>query len=91
MSDDYEERRQARREEERRYQADVAYEVWRSGGDMDRVDRERVQESFWSGDSKESAASAELHRQRPTEPEMSEQEYYQQQEGQWPAGVEDGK
>lgn len=79
MSDDYESRRQARREEERRYHADVAYDVWRSGGNMDRVNYERVQDAFYSQVDSESAARVELRKQRPPEPQMTEEEYYEQQ------------
>lgn len=79
MSDDYESRRAARREEERRYHADVAYDVWRSGGNMDRVNYERVQDAFYNSVDSESAARSELRAQRPPEPQMTEEEYYEQQ------------
>lgn len=49
------------REEEGRFEADVEYEVWRSGGNPDMVDRDRVQD--WSPDV-EGAAKSELKRQR---------------------------
>jgi hypothetical protein len=77
MDDDYESRREARREQERRYQADVAYEVWRSGGDTDRVDRDRVSGSFYDGDDESLAAQRELRRQRP-KPQL--QEFDEQQD-----------
>jgi hypothetical protein len=53
------------REDRRRYIADVEYEVWRNGGDIDRVDRDRVVDSYYDGRSEDCAASAELRRQRP--------------------------
>ena len=77
--DDYESRREQRREEERSYRADVDYDVWRSGGNMDRVDYDRVGDAFRDGRSHESAARSELQAQRPREQEMSEEEYYEQQ------------
>lgn len=80
MSDSYEERREQRREEERQYQADVAYQVWRNGGDMDRVDRERVNEHYWQGDDCDRAASHELRSQRPKPPQEEEPEYPEQSE-----------
>lgn len=80
MSDDYESRREARRKEERRYHADVAYDVWRSGGNMDRVNYERVQDAFYNLVDSESAARAELRNQRPPEPQMTEEEYHEQRQ-----------
>lgn len=76
--DDYETRRAERREEERRYQADVSYDVWRSGGDPDRVDRERVSDDFRDGVHRDDSASAALRRQRP--PQQVEDFYEQQPE-----------
>jgi len=58
-----EERRQERRQEERNYEADVYYDVWRSGGDPDRVDMERVDESHYQGLEHDEAASVELRHQ----------------------------
>lgn len=49
------------REEERRFYGDVEYEVWRSGGDPDMVDHDRVHD--WSPDV-DGAARSELRRQR---------------------------
>ena len=54
-----------RREERRRYENDIAYEVWRSGGNPDRISDERIDDCFYSGDSVESAARHELKIQRP--------------------------
>ena len=62
---DYDERRQQRREEEHRYQMDAMYEVWRAGGNPDRIDYDRVSDHHSNGDSYEAAAQDELRRQRP--------------------------
>ena len=77
---DYERRREERREEKRRYEADVSYDAWRSGGNSDRIDNDRVRQSYDDGLSHESAARRELNAQRPKEPEMTEEEYYNQQQ-----------
>ena len=44
---------------------DAMYEVWRAGGNTDRIDYDRVSNHFANGDSYETAASYELRRQRP--------------------------
>ena len=62
---DYFERIQQRREEERRYEMDAMYEVWRAGGNTDRIDYERVDRHYENGDNYETAARDELRRQRP--------------------------
>lgn len=51
--------------EKRRYEADVSYEVWRSGGNPDRIDHDRVNQRYWDGQSTDAAASAVLRAQRP--------------------------
>ena len=53
------------REERREYEADVAYEVWRNGGDMDRINVDRIEDHFYNRDSCESATRDELRHQRP--------------------------
>lgn len=62
---DYDERRQRQRDEEHHYQMDAMYEVWRAGGNTDRIDYDRVSNHHANGDSYESAARDELRRQRP--------------------------
>lgn len=57
-----------RREEERKYESDVFYEVWRSGGNPDRVDPDRIRDCYYNGYDTESAASVELRAQRPKLP-----------------------
>ncbi len=52
------------RAERLRYEADVEYEVWRGGGNPDRVDLDRVDDHFYDGLTEDSAARDELHRQR---------------------------
>lgn len=56
--------RDQRRAEERRYEADVDYEVWRNGGSVDLVDRDRVRDRFNDGIDADATAITELHRQR---------------------------
>lgn len=51
------------------YWGDVVYEVWRSGGDVDRIDDDRVEDSRWDGLQYEQAARIELQHQRPPEPQ----------------------
>lgn len=63
--DDYE-RREREREE---YRGDVIYEVWRSGGNPDLIDYDRVRDRFYDGYQPEECAYAELKAQRPREPE----------------------
>lgn len=57
------------REERRRYEGDVWYDVWRGGGNPDRVDYDRVIDGYNDGRQAEDVARAELRRQRPPEPE----------------------
>ena len=67
---DYERRRKERLE----YEADVEYEVWRSGGNPDRVNRDRVNDSWYGDRDVDSAARRELNMQRPRhEPEEWEE------------------
>lgn len=66
-----------RREEERRYEGDVRYEVWRQGGNVDRIDHDRVNDSRDSGYSYDQAASREVRAQRP-QPRI-EEEYPKEQ------------
>jgi hypothetical protein len=75
-SESWEDRYERRREEERSYRADVDYDVWRSGGDMDSVDYDRVGDAFHDGRSHESAARTELNAQHPRG--QSEDEHYEQ-------------
>jgi len=67
-----------RREEQRKYDNDVFYEVWRNGGNPDRIDFDRVQDRYYNGQDVESAASSELQAQRPKPQEPSEEEYYEE-------------
>lgn len=57
--------RDEQREERLRYEADVAYEVWRGGGNPDRVDYERAADGYYDGRTAEDVAQGELRRQRP--------------------------
>lgn len=75
---DYDERRKQQREEEHRYQMDAMYEVWRAGGNTDRIDYDRVSNHRDNGDSYETAAGDELRRQRP----KPQEDEYPQEDGQ---------
>lgn len=69
-----------RYEERREYENDVFYEVWRSGGNPDAINYDRVEEHFYNGDYSEHAASHELLAQRPQpQEEQYPEEYYQEQ------------
>ena len=57
--------REERREEARQYQGDVEYAIWLSGGSVDRVDYNRVQDHYYDGFRVEEAARHELNQQRP--------------------------
>lgn len=70
MSRSYEERR----EEERRYQSDVFYEVWRSGGNPDRINDDRVSDRMDRGYTAEENASAELRAHRESAQRRREEE-----------------
>lgn len=64
-------------EEERKYYGDVEFEVWRSGGNPDLVDRDRVREYFYEQYCPEDAASIELRKQQTcsNEEEQIEERY----------------
>ena len=51
------------REEQRKYENDIFYEVWRSGGNPDQINDDRVNDSWWEGHSPEQAARRELKAQ----------------------------
>ncbi len=57
--------REERRREERRYEGDVVYDVWRNGGNPDHVDLDRIQDHFYNGDESTQATRDELRHQRP--------------------------
>lgn len=52
------------RDREELYRGDVTYEVYRRGGDYDRINDERVLDHFRNGDQYEVAANDELRRQK---------------------------
>lgn len=63
------------REERRRYENEVWYEVWRAGGNPDRINDDRVDDYYWEGRSSDAAARAELDRMRtPHNPEHADDE-----------------
>ena len=63
--------REEQRQEEEKYQSDVVYEVWQSGGNVDSIDRDRVQADYYDGRYPwESATRYRRHRH-----EWPEQEY----------------
>lgn len=65
-----------RRDERREYQGDVWYDVWRSGGNPDRVNEDRVEDSYYQGMDSHRAAERELKAMRPRieEPEFEQEE-----------------
>lgn len=73
--EDYYERREREREERREYEGDAMYQVWRQGGNVDRIDYERVDDHRRSGESADAAARAEMNRQRPKQNEYEPEPY----------------
>ncbi|MBU2118769.1 MAG: hypothetical protein KJ954_14370 [Alphaproteobacteria bacterium] len=61
-------------EDRRKYEGDVYYEVWRSGGNPDAIDFDHMDDHRWNGDSAESAAACALRRQRPSPQEEQQEE-----------------
>jgi len=72
--------REEQREERQQYENDVFYDVWRSGGNPDRIDCERVSDSYYDGMSHDAAANVELRRQQPKPELPSEEEWQEAQE-----------
>jgi len=79
-----------RREEERCYENDVFYDVWRSGGNPDAVDYDRARDAYYDGMRAEDHAAALMREEsarraeRRAEQEcMEEAEYYAMQESQY--------
>lgn len=65
-----------RREEQRRFENDVFYKVWRGGCNPDRIDKDKVRDRFYCGHSAESVVSAEIRAQHAKPQKPSEEEYY---------------
>ena len=74
----YEDRYARRRDEQREYHSDVFYEVWRAGGNPDRVSYERVDNAFYDGRHAEEAAGDEIRRQRQQREQAEQAEQEQQ-------------
>lgn len=72
------------------YRGDVIYDVWRRGGDPDRVDYDRTRDDFYDGLSSEESASREIRRQKPREPQITEEQFYQEQFPEDYSSQEDG-
>lgn len=66
------------REKQRRYDSDVYYEVWRSGGNSDRINEDRVRDAYYNGLEAESAAAMEIKRQCQKEEEQAENQLEEQ-------------
>jgi hypothetical protein len=64
------------RDDRREYEGDVSYEVWRRGGNTDRINYDRVSDAYYEGISSEFCASRELERMRP---QPVPEEYYEEQ------------
>ena len=54
----------SRRDELGQYRGDVFYDVWRSGGNPDAVNDDRVEDAYYDGLEADYAASIELNHQR---------------------------
>ena len=63
------------REERRKYENDVFYEVWCRNGNPDRINPDRVENYFYDGISAEDAARQELQRMRP-KPHIEEEQQF---------------
>lgn len=53
------------RDEKQVYEDAVIYEVWRRGGNPDRIDHDRLSDGYYQGVPEDDMASRELRRQRP--------------------------
>lgn len=67
--------REEMREESRRFDGDLAYEVWRSGGNPDRINEDRVSMNSDQGFSAEECAGIELRHQRDARRAREREEY----------------
>lgn len=52
------------RKEERDYESDVFYDVWRSGGNPDNIDMDRVNDDYHDGLSHEQSSENHFNRQK---------------------------
>ena len=77
----YEERREEERKEEREYRGDLIYEVWRRGGNPDRVDGDMADHYRDRGYSPDGAAASIMRQDRERREERAredeEAEYYE--------------
>lgn len=64
-----------KRDERREYEADVFYEVWRSGGNPDAINYDRVDDARWDGIDAEGAARTELRKQREAREERAAEDF----------------
>jgi hypothetical protein len=69
---------------------DVCYEVWRSGGNPDQIDRDRVDDYLYDGASPEDVAAIELRHQMPRHEEPEEMPWSEQQQFEQTQEEEDG-
>ena len=60
-------------EDRRKFEADVAYEVWQGGGNPDNVDLDGIDDAFYAGVFPEDVAMSELQRQQPRHQQEEEQ------------------
>lgn len=56
--------REEQRDEQRRFEGDVVYEVWRGGGNPDRINDDGLADAYYSGRYAEDVAAEELRHQR---------------------------
>ena len=57
--------REEEREERRRFEGDVFYEVWRRGGDTDRINYDQLDDCYYDHHEPEVCASRIIQAQRP--------------------------
>ena len=76
MNDPWEERRAQREQDQRDYQSEVSYQVWRAGGNPDAIDYERVRDGFYDCQNADDTARRELRDQMPKQ--NPEEEYYEE-------------
>lgn len=65
------------RDEQRKFESDVYYEVWLRGGNPDRIDYDRLSDCYYDQHDAGTCASRIIRSQRP-KPQV------QEQEEQWP-------
>lgn len=71
---------ESRRDERREWDSNVYYEVWRSGGNPDNINPDRMDDRFYNSQTAEEAASGEMRRERQARRNRREAEEMEQAE-----------